>query len=472
MDQSITLLLIEDDDEDAFLFQHHLKDAHLYNIIHQKSLNEGIHALENSTSIDLIVLDLGLPDGEGIELIDKLKLKTKLPIIVLTGRENTDDGIDAVQSGAQDYLIKSQIKPNLLIKSIQYTLQRAELQRKIDKSKDLQFAELLNSYVDGVFITTKNHHILYKNEAGEKHLERGNAKDKTKFLWPIEENEEHQIRLKTNNDSNFDLSIRSASVQWQGSPALIIFTKDITEQVKLLELEEEIKEKSKEAEIKDEFLRTVSHEIRTPIAIVSGAISNLEEGFLGELNEKQKQVLQIASRNIKQVNLITINSLQLAKLESGKIELHKNNISISDFFTQLNEDFEIQMQKTGLKFHADNKSSESYLNADENLITQVFHNVITNAIRYAKSTILIEAHDQNNEIEFSVKNDGPLIPQDKLDVIFQSFSQLKQDVSQHAYKGTGLGLNICQKIITLHKGKIWAENTEEGPIFKFTLPKN
>lgn len=470
MTEQISILLIEDDDEDALLFKHHLREHSLYQIHHQNSLEQGLEFLHQTKTIDLIILDFGLPDGEGIELIQRIREEFLTPIIVLTGREDDKVGIQAVQSGAQDYLIKSHVEASILEKSIQYTLQRSELQNKIDESKNLQFAELLNSYSDGVFITSEEKNILYLNEVAKSHLEQANVNNDSKFIWPIQHNEDNQIRLKTKEGQNFDISITANKVQWMNQPALIIFTKDISEQMKLYEMEQEIAEKSKEAEIKDEFLRTVSHEIRTPIAIISGAISNLSEGFLGDLNEKQKQVLEIASRNIKQVNLITINSLQLAKLESGKIKLHKSEININEFLKDMNEDFENQVKKADLDFHADNKSDINTFNADENLIIQVFHNLVSNALRYAQSKIRIEASQQDSSLVFSIKNDGPKIPQDKLDTIFQSFSQLKQQKTNQTYKGTGLGLNICKKIVELHGGEIWAENTNEGPAFNFKLP--
>ncbi len=104
-------------------------------------------------------------------------------------------------------------------------------------------------------------------------------------------------------------------------------------------------------------------------------------------------------------------------------------------------------------------------------MTQVFFNLLDNAARIAKKRVLIRAKVEGREVQFSVFNDGPQIPEDKMSFLFHKFRQINRPSGGAGYKGTGLGLAISRKIVELHQGKIWAENVDEtGVFFHFTLP--
>ncbi|MGD1807527.1 GGDEF domain-containing response regulator [Dapis sp. BLCC M126] len=136
----LNTLLVEDNPGDAFLIKELLKfNSSLdFNVIHCNRLSLAIKQL-NEEKIDLVLLDLGLPDSQGCETISQMiEMAPNIPIIVLTGKHDDDFSVEVVQKGAQDYLVKSEISAELLIRSIRYSLERIQLVQKLqDREQEL-----------------------------------------------------------------------------------------------------------------------------------------------------------------------------------------------------------------------------------------------------------------------------------------------------------------------------------------------
>ena len=136
-EKSIEILLFEDNPGDAGLIEEMLEEfKELYLLKNVETLEEGLDDL-NSHHFDVILLDLGLPDSEGIDtLVEVDKKNSTTPIIVLTGLNNKEIGTLAVKKGAQDYLIKREIDSNLLIRSIRYSIERKKIEIELQKSQE------------------------------------------------------------------------------------------------------------------------------------------------------------------------------------------------------------------------------------------------------------------------------------------------------------------------------------------------
>ncbi len=234
---------------------------------------------------------------------------------------------------------------------------------------------------------------------------------------------------------------------------------------------EDISERKQLENIKDDFLNTVSHELRTPLSIVKGAIGNLADGILGELTEKQLHVVNTARRNVSRLARLINDLLDLSRLESGEMILRKQTVDARNFFYEVLKNFEGAFEKHQIVYEEECPSFLPTLKMDPDLMTQVFFNLLDNAARIAKKRVLIRAKVEGREVQFSVFNDGPQIPEDKMSFLFHKFRQINRPSGGAGYKGTGLGLAISRKIVELHQGKIWAENVDEtGVFFHFTLP--
>ena len=223
---------------------------------------------------------------------------------------------------------------------------------------------------------------------------------------------------------------------------------------------------------KDEFLDTVTHELRTPITAIRAASEILHDD--DEIPEElRKQFLQNIISESDRLNRLIDKILDLEKFETGKqkIYLSKNDISKTikntlDSLQQL-----IKNKKIEVTFNQSSNEIKAFY--DEERIIQVINNLLSNAIKFSSNTdgkIKISIVESIHNIEVKIYNNGKGIKKEDFDVIFDKFYQSRnQNVKKPV--GSGLGLAICKKIIEHHKGKIWVEeNALDGSTFVFTLP--
>ncbi|WP_395048994.1 ATP-binding protein [Flavobacterium sp.] len=223
---------------------------------------------------------------------------------------------------------------------------------------------------------------------------------------------------------------------------------------------------------KDDFLDTVTHELRTPITAIRAASEILYEDD-DIPDELRKQFLQNIISESDRLNRLIDKILDLEKFETGKqkIYLSKNNISRTIRKTLESLSQLIKNRTITIDFQEANKEIKAFY--DEERIVQVVHNLLSNAIKFCSQTdgkISIKIKENKEDIEVQIHNNGRVIKEEDFEAIFDKFYQSRnQNVKKPI--GSGLGLAICKQIIEHHKGRIWAENTDgKGVTFIFTLP--
>jgi signal transduction histidine kinase len=224
---------------------------------------------------------------------------------------------------------------------------------------------------------------------------------------------------------------------------------------------------------KDEFLDTVTHELRTPITAIRAATEILHDDDDDIPKEVRKQFLKSIISESDRLNRLIDKILDLEKFETGKQKLYlsKNNISQTivttlDSLRQLINNQNITIEFNG----AENKIKAFY---DEERIIQVVHNLFSNAIKFCSKTdgkITILVTECKEAVKVSIHNNGEGIKAEDFEPIFDKFYQ-SRDQNVKKPIGSGLGLAICKQIIEHHKGKISVESTpQKGATFIFTLP--
>lgn len=236
---------------------------------------------------------------------------------------------------------------------------------------------------------------------------------------------------------------------------------------------QDITERKKLDQLKDEFISNVSHELRIPLTIVKGAVSNLKDGVVGPLTEKQQEIIQVAGRNIDRLQRLMTDLLDLSRLESGKARVHFREIDLAELLKETAKNFQMAVERKYLSLVVTSSSPLASVYADLDMIHQVLNNLLDNALRYAKKKISLEACEEDDQhMRLTVRDDGSGIDKKNLEIIFEKFKQLQRSGGGPGYKGTGLGLAICREILHRHNGRIWAESESgKGAIFHVTLPK-
>lgn len=206
-----------------------------------------------------------------------------------------------------------------------------------------------------------------------------------------------------------------------------------------------------------DFVSSASHEFKTPISAIEGYAALLRSG--DGLTEEQKECVEKIIFNTKRLSSLTSSILLLSKLENQEIPTNRSKFLVDEQIRQSIVALETQWERKNIELDVDLCEAEYYGN--ELLMRHVWDNLISNAIKFTPegSTVQIQLVKKLTKIVFTVEDQGPGIPEDSLRHIFNKFYQADSD---HRQEGSGLGLALVDKILTLEKGIVQAENPETG----------
>lgn len=224
---------------------------------------------------------------------------------------------------------------------------------------------------------------------------------------------------------------------------------------------------------KDEFISLASHQLRTPATGVKQYLGMVLEGFVGELSDSQRSILEKANESNERQLRIVSDLLKVAQVDAGKVRLRKTEVDvialINDVIKEQRETFEKRRQT--VEFQP--AKSDVKLHFDRDTIRMVLENLIDNASKYSgeDKTVTVKLADQANEAQIAIIDNGVGIKPEDQDRLFEKFSRIDNPLSTQV-GGTGLGLYWAKKIIDLHQGKLTLESAAgKGTKFTIHLPK-
>lgn len=230
----------------------------------------------------------------------------------------------------------------------------------------------------------------------------------------------------------------------------------------IMELEDDLEKEKKLKVIRKEFIANVSHELKTPLAVMKSCISILRDNILPNKREYYFDALE---SEIEEMNSLVYNMLELAKFESGTYKPEMESFKLDDLVLGLCKSFKIVINQKKLDLEVNVKPI--YVIGNKSLVARVITNFMANAINHTSEGNRIKLYTSIKDgiVEISLENDGEHIESEKLSKIWDEFYQLEGKTNM----GTGLGLSISKEILKLHKSDFGVENIEGGVRFFFTL---
>ena len=341
-----------------------------------------------------------------------------------------------------------------------------------------QHQSILNSVGDGIFGMDLAGQLTFINSRGADllaysseellgqdmhaliHHSHADGSPFPKEDCPILGSVERETPLQVDDDVFWRRDGRSLPVQYVACPLIadgrvdgvVVAFADVTERRRL-------------DRMKDEFIATVSHELRTPLTSLRASLGLVTSGMLEKHPEKTAQMLDIAVANCDRLVRLVNDIVDFERIGSDSLPLHKGEWNAIDLLRRAIDPELLNAERAGLSFRIDAQPVDVWVDGDR--IVQVLGNLIRNAVKFSEKggeirlTVRAGGDGRERLAMFEVRDQGPGIPEEKLDFIFERFQQVDASDSR-ARGGTGLGLAICRGILNEHGGRIWARNNPEG----------
>ncbi len=482
--------------------------------------NNPLDAVEylKTNAPDLVVSDFLMPEMNGLEFLTEVKkLYPEVSMILLTGYADKENAIRAINEvGLYKYIekpwdnddllmnIKNGIERSHLLSDLRKTIAELEdaklkLQAYSENLESLvaertaelseanaKLSGIVNYCADGIIIIDKNGSIIQVNPACENLIGLSQkALQKMKFQ-EIAYSHKPEMNSSTSNPEGgiFGLNADKTEVFLRDYFIVNKLSKEhipVEISFAAISAENEMPERyvgvirdvsvQKETErLRDDFIATLTHDLRTPLLAAIQTLKFFLEGALGELSEQQKVLLTTMLGSNEDLLGLVNALLEVYRFDSGKLELCKTSFSFRNLVEQCYDEIKPLAQKKNIEFVLDTDiSPETEIFADKAELKRVIINLCGNAVNYTNKDGRIEivAKIQSGDLIFSVTDNGNGIPKEDLPLLFKRFSQ---GTSRKRSIGTGLGLYLSRQIIEAHGGKIWAESKlDKGSEFTFLL---
>jgi signal transduction histidine kinase len=399
-DGPIRVLLIEDDEDDFILAKDLFRELPpgAFHLDRVADFPAALEALEEC-SHDLYLVDYRLGKYTGLELISEARLRgCKAPLIMLTGQQEREIDVQAMQAGAVDYLVKDRLDAPMLERSMRYALQQ------------------------------KRHEDLIRR---------------------VNQELEERVRERTAELDNLNRALRSEVQERQRA-------------------EELVREASQR---KDEFLATLAHELRNPLAAISSAMQLLQPlpadvNQVGELH-------QIMQRQLEQLVRLIDDLMDMSRISRGKLTLRRERVAVSEVIHAALDVSRPFVNAGNHELEVVQPSEQLVIDADRVRIAQIVGNLLVNSAKYTpnggKIRLCVKQQDQQAVIE--VEDNGIGIPPAMLPRIFELFTQVDSSKTR-SHGGLGIGLTLVKTLVEMHSGSVeaFSEGENRGSRFTVRLP--
>ena len=482
----IRVLYIEDDEGLAYLLKRRLEREN-FSVEIAMTGQEGIDRYR-AGGFDVMILDYHLPDMDALQILNHLDGKDLyIPVIILTALGDEQTAVQAMRSGASDYIVKDvnqsylDLLPIVIASEIDKgdLLQKSRQQQNALQESEQRLRFALDSTQIGDWDLDLQDHSINRSSRYDQifgYETSDHEWSHPEFLRHIHPDDRERIEkdfetaLTNEKDWEFECRIigSDGKTRW-------VWGMDITERKESEEKLQVALEQAKAANVaKSEFLANMSHEIRTPMNAVIGLAQILSQSRpLTDKQIKYVDALRISSESL----MTLINDLlDIGKIENNGIELEHIPFKMADVIDEIVTVTGVKAREKGIRLVIENNTPHDGFIGDPQRIKQVLTNLVSNAVKFTEQGSVtigfaIESEQARTaQISIAVRDTGIGISADKVGRIFEKFTQADASTTRH-YGGTGLGLAISKSLTEIMGGHISVQSKAgEGSVFILHLP--
>ena len=524
----LRILIVDDDALDRIAFRRHLQQSGIN--ARTAEASAATQALEkvNETAFDCVFLDYYIPGDDSLGLLRTLReTSPELPVVIFTGRGDEDIAVELMKAGAADYLPKSSLTPERLAAALRHARevtraavarQRAEglLRLLSEAAEHILTAGTAEDLVRGLFEKIRgplgvDAFLNYMVDSSVNKLElascAGIPEDKldavakppleapTSGSAIVERKPVHATFLQESVEPSAQvlksIGFRACSChpllaeyQLLGTLCFASRTKDAFREDELdflrtvshyataaFERLRNIEKMREDDRRKDEFLATLAHELRDPLAPLSHVLELMKRADGTE--DILQPVRETLDRQLSHLVQLVDDLLDMSRITRNRLDLRKQRVELSSVIHQALDAARPMAASFKHELHVSLPPRPVFLNADPVRLAQVFGNLLTNACKYTEpgGNIWLSAELQEDEVVIRVRDSGIGIPRNQLASVFEMFSQLPaaRDLSQG---GLGIGLTLVKRLVGMHGGtvEVFSAGAGQGTQFSVRLP--
>ena len=320
-----------------------------------------------------------------------------------------------------------------------------------------------------VVIDKKTKNYIYQNRAMIKMLKAAGIDNISKIVNDYMNNERYGIPKKYTIKEKDISSVSLTMIDVKGEEQLVGIIRCLDEEEKIKLALEELDSIKMQYEVKDNFLTTISQNLRNPIKTISTASNLLENNNSKYQSNHIHNYNELVKRNCYRLERLINNMNELVEIEKGLYSMEYVNCDIVKFLRDMINTTNKYLEDKGIEIDFKSNINKKIVQVDIDKFERIILNLLSNAIKFSDkgSPILVSIDSDDKYINISVEDKGMGIPKDKLNFIFTKFAQVDKTLTRNA-EGSGVGLSIVKKLTELHGGKINVES-KEGQGSKFTI---
>ena len=465
-------ILIVDDEKGLLSGTKRLLESEGYITYATESGLEGLE-LARQNELDLALIDLKMPDMNGIEVLKEIKkIQPNTVCFIATAFASYDTAIESTKLGAYSYIPKP-FTPEELIHQLERGYEKrlmileAERLKKEREERLLEVAyektrlrTIINSINEGVLVVNKGGELVLFNSSAVKFLDLNELYigDVILDILPSQisglikkyiESDDYlpnsystQIDLRTNRELCIEATCSPVPDTNGKLAGIVTVLKNITEQVKY-------------EEIKSQFVSMVAHELKAPVAAVTGFIKLILDDSITKSKVQEKDYLNRSYTRLQGLIAMVNDLLDISRMELKNKQREIKELDIIPLINSVIEFMEFELKKKNIKVEFNVNTSCTILKADQNELNRLFTNILSNGIKYNKDngSIKIDVNRSGTYLVIKIEDTGIGLKPEEKKKLFQEFYRAKNEKTQNI-SGTGLGLSIVKRIIDSYNGKI------------------